>query len=178
MGASIEWLQTCIFVRTNNHLKTHLQVEMKLYLQSGSESLMTATDRTILNILQTSRWIQSQFNETLAPFGITLSQFKVLRIIEHHHPEPMTCGEIRNAMLERGPDLTRLLNRLERRELVSLGRSKSDARSRQVRLTDTAISLIENVAGHAERASRNVMRGLSIDERRLLSDLLERLRGR
>ena len=149
---------------------------MKLFIQSDSDVRLTASDRTILNILQTGNWVQGELNADLKPHGITLTQFNVLRILQEMYPDTLSCNDIRNRLLERGPDLTRLLDRLEKRGLIVRSRSKRDARSREIGLTEEAVLLMHKLSDSVDRSLRAVLRGLSIDERRLLSSLLERMR--
>lgn len=164
-----------IRVRTDNWSpqKTAL---MKLFRQPGSDALMTASDRTIFNILLTGHWLQGEINRALAPHKLTLTQYNVLCMLEQSDTDFMTSGEFRRMMPERDPDLTRLLRRMESRELVDVRPSRHDARVREVRITATGRALAALVAEDADKASRKVMRRLSIDERHVLSDLLERLR--
>lgn len=81
-----------------------------------------------LNVLRTAEVIQDRANATLKQFDLTLSQYNVLRILRGAGKQGMTCSEIAERMIARDPDITRLLDRMERRGMVMRQRSANDRR--------------------------------------------------
>ena len=134
---------------------------MKLFRYAGSDGVYTATEQVVINLLQTSGWLQNELNRILGRFGITLNQYAVLRILQEYHPEPMTCKDIRKAMLERTPDLTRLLKRLERSGLIERSRSKEDARASRIRMTARSVELMQQASDETDSAARLYRCGIS-----------------
>ena len=131
---------------------------------------------SLLNVIVTASWVQGEINAALAPHGVTHSQYNVLRILRGKHPECYTCSDIGSRLLDRTPDVTRLLVRLEQRGLLHRQRADYDRRVVEVRLSETGLALLAELDEPVREAGRRIGRHLSDEEHRTLSDLLERLR--
>jgi len=129
-----------------------------------------------LHALQSAhgRWM-GVLAETLQAFDLTTSQWGVLRVLHAAHPEPLTCTDVGWRRLERRPDTTRLLVRLERRRLVDRVQCTEDRRIRRVSLTNEGLLLAETVASHVMEAEKQLLSALSLTEREDLGELLDRL---
>jgi DNA-binding MarR family transcriptional regulator len=88
----------------------------------------SAAEEAFLNLLRTSGQLQQALAAELKPYGLTPTQYNVLRILRGAHPEALPCGEVGARMVTPEPDVTRMLDRLERRELVSRRRDRTDRR--------------------------------------------------
>ncbi len=130
----------------------------------------------MLNVMVTSSWILSKLSAEMAPFGVTPAQYNVLRILRGSHPTKMPCSEIGNRLLDRTPDVTRLLNRLEKVGLVSRERASYDRRVVQVGITDEGRELLKRLDPAVAACQDDVAAGLNDDELKLLSGLLDRMR--
>lgn len=150
---------------------------MKLSRPTERDPHVSATERTLANVLYTANWISHHLSEAIGPFGITLAQYNVLMTLNESDPKRLTCGALGERLLERTPDLTRLLDRLESRELIVRARGTRDKRVVEVGLTDNAKRLLTQCEEPIGRVVRVLTRGLSIDERRQVSQLLERMRA-
>ncbi len=96
----------------------------------------------MLEVLVTASWIQGALTRALAPFGLTPAQFNVLRILRGSHPEPLPCAAIGDRLIERTPDVTRLLDRLQKAGLLTRHRARHDRRIMNVGITDTGLALL------------------------------------
>ena len=130
----------------------------------------------MLNVVATSSWIGGEMAATLAPHGVTQAQYNVLRILRGCHPDRYTCSDIAGRLLDRTPDVTRLLERLEARDLVHRQRAEHDRRVVEVAITDDGLDLLAALDAPIEAAIDRVTRHLSDAELATLSELLERLR--
>lgn len=130
----------------------------------------------VLNVFATSSWVMSEIQATLAPHGITQAQFNVLRILRGRHPEPYTCSQIAERLLDRTPDVTRLLVRLERNEWVDRQRDEHDRRVVRVAITEKGLDLLSTLDGPVSETIDRIAEPLTDDELTQLSALLERLR--
>src|SRR5262245_65615287 len=83
--------------------------------------------------------------------GLTNEQYNVLRILRGSHPTRLACSEISQRMIARDPDVTRLVDRLSQRGLVSRARGKRDRRVVEVGLTDKGREVLKAPAPHVER---------------------------
>lgn len=79
------------------------------------------------------------------------NQYNILRILRGSHPERVPSGDIGVRMVHRDPDVTRHLDRLVRRGLVSRARSRRDRRVVEVGITDAGLALLKQLDPHAER---------------------------
>ncbi|ARA93659.1 MarR family transcriptional regulator [Rhodothermaceae bacterium RA] len=130
----------------------------------------------MLNIMVTSSWLTSELTGAMAPFGITPAQYNVLRILRGSHPRKLTCTDISRRLLDRTPDVTRLLNRLERSRLIHRARAEHDRRVVEVGITGEGLALLERVDPVVADVQARIARHLSPEEHRQLSAFLERLR--
>ena len=130
----------------------------------------------LLNVIATEAWITSQVVRTLSPYDLTPNQYNVLRILRGNHPEPYTCSCIAARLVDRTPDVTRLLCRLERTALVARRRSQSDRRVVEVNITDKGIDLLGRLEEPMQVLTERLTQHLSEQELVQLSSLLERFR--
>lgn len=140
------------------------------------DNFLSPGHEAMLNVMVTSSWILSKLSAEMAPFGVTPAQYNVLRILRGSHPAKMPCSEIGNRLLDRTPDVTRLLNRLEKVGLVSRERASYDRRVVQVGITDEGRELLKRLDPVVAACQDDVAAGLNDDELKLLSGLLDRMR--
>jgi DNA-binding MarR family transcriptional regulator len=107
---------------------------------------------------------------------VTPAQYNVLRILRGVYPGRHTCSDVGARLVERTPDVTRLLDRLERERLVERRRSTEDRRVVEVGITEQGLALLSDLDGPAEAAVAEVARHLAEDELRNVSALLEKMR--
>jgi DNA-binding MarR family transcriptional regulator len=103
-----------------------------------------------LSIIRAGDLLLTEIERVLRPFKITLAQYSTLRVLEDGPGEGMTCGQLIDVMLARAPDLTRLLDRMEARGLVSRSRSVRDRRAVLARITPAGRKLLSKVHPVAE----------------------------
>jgi len=95
-----------------------------------------------LELQRTADVLTRAVNERLRPDDVSPTQFNVLRILRGAGPDGLACREIAERMLTRDPDITRLLDRLERRGLVARAREKRDRRIVRTRITAGGLRLL------------------------------------
>lgn len=130
-----------------------------------------------LNVIATESWLSGQAAAALAEHGVTSAQYNVLRILRGGHPRPYTCSDIGCRLLDRTPDVTRLLERLERAGLITRRRAEHDRRVVEVGITPSGLDVLARLDEPMAEAVTRAARHLSDDELRTLSALLERLRA-
>lgn len=149
---------------------------MKLSELIRQDRFASPGHEALLNVLVTASWLDSMMAATMAPFDITPAQYNVLRILRGSHPEKMTCSDIGSRLLDRTPDVTRLLNRLEKAGFITRGRSRTDRRVVQVAISAAGRDLLDRLQPAVDDVQRRLSRHLGDDELAHLSALLERLR--
>ena len=117
--------------------------------------------------------------QVFKPAGLSAAQYNVLRILRGAGAgEHLPCGEIANRMVARDPDMTRLLDRLEKRKLVSRCRQRDDRRVVAVRITDAGLALLAELDPNLLAAHRAQLGHMDEAELKQLIALLEKARQR
>jgi DNA-binding MarR family transcriptional regulator len=88
---------------------------------------------------------------------LTLHQYNVLRILRGSHPAALPSGEIATRMISRDPDITRLVDRLEKRGLVARIRGRQDRRVVEVGISEKGLELLHGLDEHVDRFPRNML---------------------
>jgi DNA-binding MarR family transcriptional regulator len=113
----------------------------------------------------------------IEPHGITGQQFNVLRILRGAAPDPLPVLEIGERMIEEAPGITRLLDRLEAKGLVSRARCLRDRRQVHCRITGEGLDLLKLLDGPVSAAEEAVMKPIGRAGQQQLIGLLDRLRA-
>jgi DNA-binding MarR family transcriptional regulator len=101
----------------------------------------------LLNVLRTADALTQRLAEALKPFGLTPSQYNVLRILRGAGAEGSRCGEIAERLVAHDPDVTRLLDRLERSGLVTRARDAEDRRVVRTTITARGLAVLKVADG-------------------------------
>ncbi len=129
----------------------------------------------ILNILRTNDQFQNRFGRLFREFGLTSSQYHVLRILRGEG-RPLPCLEIAERMIQVVPAITGLLDRLEKQELVTRERCTQDRRVVYVELTAKAKSILKQMDGPVQALHGQLIGHLAPAELKELSRLLDTAR--
>lgn len=133
---------------------------------------------------QTKAWISliytyhqstDRINQVFKQFDITHQQYNVLRILRGRRGEPACCGEVKEVMLDKNPDLTRLSDRLITKGLIERSANPKNRREIELTITKKGLQLLERVDPALEKNNGFLFR-LSDAEAEQLSDLLEKIR--
>lgn len=132
--------------------------------------------KAILNILFTSNWIQNKQKEFFEPFGITGQQYNILRILRGQHPNRISGAEIKNRMLDKNSDVSRLLDRLIGKNLVSKSQCPNDKRASDIAISKEGLGLLEKLDATINNLDIKI-NSLTIEEANLLNALLDKSRN-
>ena len=108
---------------------------------------------------------------------LTPNQYNVLRILRGSHPTRLPCGDIAERMIARDPDITRLVDRLGRRGLVTRSRSRQDRRVVEVGITEKGLHVLQSLDGHVDRFPKAMLGHLGLKKLEQLVALLETIIG-
>lgn len=133
------------------------------------------SEETFLNLQRTANLLQQGLTHLLRKRagGLTPSQYNVLRILRGSSPQALTCGEVGGRLVTPGPDVTRLLDRLEKRGLVARERSDGDRRVVRSRITEDGLSMLSELDRPVVDWLEQQLGHLSNHEHQDLSRLLE-----
>jgi DNA-binding MarR family transcriptional regulator len=131
----------------------------------------------VLNVIVAGNHLRGLLDEVFEGAGLTQAQYNVLRILNGAYPGGYARGEIARRVLDRAPDLTRMLDRLVHRGLVERARSGADARRSIACITRKGRQLLAGMHARVRGLHRRVARLLSEKEALDLSRLCEKLYG-
>ncbi|MGB0840417.1 MAG: MarR family winged helix-turn-helix transcriptional regulator [Chitinophagales bacterium] len=132
-------------------------------------------ERALVNLLYTTNWLRDRMSHFLKPFGITIQQYNVLRILGGAK-QPISTSTIRERLLDKMSDTSRMVNRLHQKGLVNRTACAKDKRLVDVSLSEKGTQLLASVAQHNDRLG-NLLSGLDQSEVLLLNDILDKIRG-
>lgn len=129
-----------------------------------------------MDLLRTTDMLSRGLVWVLKSEEVSLTQYNVLRILRGA-PDGLPCGEIANRMITRDPDVTRLLDRLEKRGLISRCRESDDRRTVMVRISSEGLKLLARLDEPVQAVHRRQLGHLGPDRLQALSELLRLSRG-
>ena len=109
--------------------------------------------------------------------GLTQTQYNVLRILRGAGAAGLSCGDVGSRMITRDPDLTRLLDRLEKRSLVTRERHSEDRRVVTTRITEAGLAVLKELDEPVQARHRKNLGHLGEDKLRVLARLLDEARN-
>src|SRR4051812_22789509 len=133
-------------------------------------------EEALLSIVRTNAVLMDDFERMLRPYCITATQYNVLRILRGSEPDGLSRNELRDRMLTRMPDVTRLLDRMEEAGLVERVRGEEDRRLVTTRITKSALATLAELDAVVLADQKQRFRGASDAELRSLINLLATLR--
>lgn len=130
-----------------------------------------------LNLQRTAEHLRRRSAKLLKPWKLSATQYNVLRILRGAGRDGLPCSEIGARMVTEDSDITRLLDRLEKKGLIERARSPRDRRVVTSRATRKALGLLSELDGLVRDSAKKLMGGLSASDLETLSATLERLRS-
>ena len=132
--------------------------------------------KTLLNVVYTGSYLQGMTNCNLKEFDINDQHYNILRILKGVYPNAVCPGHIKEVLLNKRGDLTRLLDKLEKMNYIIRNLNPGNRRMIEVRITKEGIKLLERISMKPS-AEDAVKERLTEKEAVLLSDLLDKIRG-
>ena len=130
-------------------------------------------EEALLNLMRTSDTLHRAFHQKTRKWGITSTQYNVLRILRGAQPNGLTCSAIGDRMITAEPDITRLLNRLKGLKLIRQRRDSNDRRVVITHISEAGLELLRQMEPVIERAPQQLLGHLSPSEVAELIRLLE-----
>jgi len=149
---------------------------MKLESEIIQKKFKNEYHKAIVNIVYTYNWMIEKQTKQLKPFDITLQQYNILRILRGQHPNPATVKLIKERMLDKMSDVSRLVEKLRVKELVARNICRHDRRNVDVLITGKGLELLEEL-DPKEKEMEEFMSNLDQKEIEQLNIYLDKLRG-
>ncbi|RED49443.1 MarR family winged helix-turn-helix transcriptional regulator [Seonamhaeicola aphaedonensis] len=128
--------------------------------------------KALVNIIYTANWINSHQNEFFKPFGISPQQFNILRILRGAG-KPIKVQTIKERMIERAPNATRLMDKLCAKEFIERLPCPNDRRVVHIEITDKGLKLLDSID---KDFKEDLLENLTTAEAEQLSFLLDKIR--
>ena len=128
--------------------------------------------KALINIKYTASWIENRSNHILKPFKISVQQYNILRILRGAK-EQVAVQTVKNRMIEKSPNTTRLMDKLCAKNLIERIRCENDRRVVYVKIANTGLELLEEIKMDD---TVELMNKLSEKELIILNSLLDRIR--
>jgi DNA-binding MarR family transcriptional regulator len=133
----------------------------------------SAEEEALLNVMRTSDTIQRAFHRKIRKWGITSTQYNVLRILRGAQPRGLTCAALGGRMITAEPDITRLLARLKAIKLVRQHRDRNDRRVVWTQISEAGLELLKSMDPLVEQLPHELLGNISPAELAEFIRLLE-----
>lgn len=137
-------------------------------------SFRSENAKSMVNILYTQSWLEERIKKFLQQENITMQQYNILRILRGAK-KPLSTMQIRERMLDRMSDTSRVVDRMILKAVVEKKINKKDKRLVDVTITQYGLDLLKNLDGKNSDLD-SIMSNLSDTEMKLLNHLLDKLR--
>jgi DNA-binding MarR family transcriptional regulator len=101
--------------------------------------------KMIVHILHTASWLDVKITAVLKDFDLTHVQFNILKVLEASHPQPLSVGKVKEGVLFPNSDMTRLMDRLEKKELIERKICPQNRRQVNVEITTRGLQLLKDI---------------------------------
>ncbi|HYK76571.1 MAG TPA: MarR family transcriptional regulator [Daejeonella sp.] len=132
--------------------------------------------KSVVNVLYTYGWVSNLLRQNFDKYQVTLQQFNVLRILRGQYPKPATINLLKERMLDKMSDASRIVMRLVQKELVSRCISQHDRRAVDILITDKGLDILAQI--DADMQVNDILKkNLNEEEAKELNRLLDKMRG-
>jgi DNA-binding MarR family transcriptional regulator len=132
--------------------------------------------KVVINIAYTDGWLKAVFRCKFEKHNLTQQQFNILRILRGQYPKPATINLLKERMVDKMSDASRIVDRLVQKGLVSRCTNNKDRRAVDIRISDIGMETLAKM--DEEFKTKEILKSnLTEEEARQLSDLLDKLRG-
>ncbi len=137
----------------------------------------SVSHEAIVALLRTADLVRRQITTLVEPHGITPQQYNVLRILRGAGADGLPTLEVAERMIEQTPGVTRLLDRMEAKELVRRQRCPKDRRQHLCWITPRGLAVLQKIDAVSQRAADDTMKGLRTKDRETFVRLLDAIRA-
>jgi len=132
--------------------------------------------KAIVNLFYTSNFFRDVHNGVFAKYRIQGQHYNILRILKGKHPEPVSPGYIKEVMIDKGRDLTRLIDKLAKMGWVNREICPDNKRKMNITITNKGMVQVDDISLALDRQDKT-LRNMSNEEYLMLSSFLDKMRG-
>ncbi|MCX6169009.1 MAG: MarR family transcriptional regulator [Ignavibacteriales bacterium] len=149
---------------------------MKLEKEIKQSKFRNEYHKLAVNVIYTYGWLMNSQSKLFTKYKITSNQFNILRILRGQYPNPATINLLKERMLDKMSDASRLVERLRIKGFVKRNLSLDDRRCVDVIITEDGLKLLLEMDKLNEKYD-SLFKNLSVSESKKLNELLDKLRG-
>jgi MarR family transcriptional regulator, organic hydroperoxide resistance regulator len=142
---------------------------------STHQAALPNEDRAFIALQKAADKLALQAEQLLKSNGLTGAQYNVLRILRGAEPQGLACGSIAERMISHDPDMTRLLDRMEKRQLITRQRQSDDRRVVKARITSSGLELLKRLDPTVRELHKRQFAHMGAVRVRALADLLDEI---
>lgn len=148
---------------------------MKIDDEIKQQRFTSNKQKAVINLLYTANWLIAKQKDLFRPYNVTVQQFNILRILRGNHPRAISATEIKSRMLDRNSDVSRLIDRMLSKGLVTRKTSTSDKRAADIHIAEAGIALLAEM----DKVQDRIDNMIDLDETNagILNELLDAARG-
>jgi len=149
---------------------------MKLEDEIKQKHFKSPQQKLAVNLLYTANWLNYNYHALFKGHDLTPQQFNVLRILRGQYPKHCSLKTIKERMLDRMSDASRIVDKLVNKQLVTRTQCPSDRRSINLLISNSGLQLLKEL-DVIEDANTQLFKSLSVEQVKQLNELLDDLRG-
>ena len=148
---------------------------MKIEEEINQSKFNSSQEKAIVNIIFTANAIEDAFKKALKMYDISLPQYNVLRILKGRKDGYATCGDLKDVMLDKNPDVTRLCDKLVLKKLIVRSNNKNNRRQILLRISDKGLTALEEINPYFVAVNEG-LNGIDPEKLEQISDILDEIR--
>lgn len=133
--------------------------------------------KLVVNMLFTSNWLRDAQNSLMKQYDILPQHYNVLRILKGKFPSSSSPGDIKDVMIDKGNDVTRLLDKLVNKGLVKRSLCEENRRKMDVYITEEGLKLLDEIEKPLQDHLTEIKTRVTKEEAETMSSLLDKMRG-
>jgi DNA-binding MarR family transcriptional regulator len=150
---------------------------VKLEEEIQQSFFKTPHQKLAVNVLYTSNWLNNHYSMFFKELDLSTQQYNVLRILRGQYPNPCSLKLIKERMLDRMSDASRIVDKLVSKGHIDRNECPSDRRSVNLLISDKGLKLLKKL-DFIDDATKDIFKNLSVNQIEQLNDLLDTLRGK
>lgn len=150
---------------------------MSIGSEIGQKAFSSSVEKAKVNILYTSNWLRDLHLPLVKKKGMQLQHYNILRIVRGQFPGCISPGEIKDVVLDKGVDITRLVDKLVTSGFVHRETCPENRRKVNISLTEKGATVLKELDKALEEVNEKLAQRLTPEEAENLSNLLDKLRG-
>ncbi|MBO9701318.1 MAG: MarR family transcriptional regulator [Sporocytophaga sp.] len=148
---------------------------MRLEDEIKQKEFRNEFQKTAVNIIFTFNWLDARTRNFMKDYDLTPQQFNILRILRGQYPNPSTINLLKERMLDKMSDASRLVERLRIKELLERSPSAEDRRSVNILISQKGLDLLAEIDKNFHEYEK-VFNSITIEDAKILNQLLDKLR--